>query len=178
MILSNVAIYEALEQGRIVITPEPSPRYLQVGQDSPFDTHSVDLRLAKYLSFVKKGPYSFDLHQPGQPKGAFARFLASVSEVCRNPSLWLPTRTGEVCSGPDHRACFATDRGGSEPQLESLHCGPVRGEEQPSQNRITCSLHRTDHSPRLQWSYHTRSHQPRAGSVHPSRRDADRAVDL
>ena len=49
MILSNVAIYEALDLKRIVITPEPSPRYLEVGQDSPFDTHSVDLRLEKYL---------------------------------------------------------------------------------------------------------------------------------
>jgi dCTP deaminase len=80
MILCNVAIYEALDQGRIVITPEPKPRYLQVGQDSPFDTHSVDVQLAKFLSFPKRGPYTFDVHQPGQPKGEFAKFVASNSE--------------------------------------------------------------------------------------------------
>ncbi len=31
MILSNVAIYEALDLGRIVLAPEPAPRYLEVG---------------------------------------------------------------------------------------------------------------------------------------------------
>jgi len=57
MTLSNVAIYEALDLKRIVITPEPSPRYLEVGQDSPFDTHSVDLRLGRYLSVPGRSPW-------------------------------------------------------------------------------------------------------------------------
>jgi hypothetical protein len=43
MILSNVAIYAALDAGRIVVNPEPSPRYYTVGQDSPYETHSVDV---------------------------------------------------------------------------------------------------------------------------------------
>jgi dCTP deaminase len=90
MILSNVAIYEALDRGRIVITPEPRPRYLQVGQDSPFDTHSVDVRVGKYLSFPRKGPFSFDLHQPGQPKGEFAKFVASNSERVEIPAAGFP----------------------------------------------------------------------------------------
>lgn len=80
MILSNVAIYEALDLGRIVITPEPKPRYLAVGQDSPYDTHSVDVRLAKFLSCPKKGTYCFDLHRPGQPKAEFSKFLATNSD--------------------------------------------------------------------------------------------------
>jgi hypothetical protein len=41
MILSNVAIYEALDNQRILLTPEPLPRYLEPGQDSPYDAHSV-----------------------------------------------------------------------------------------------------------------------------------------
>ena len=71
MILSNVAIYEALDLKRIVITPEPSPLYLEVGQDSPFDTHSVDLRLGRYLSvpgtitleIINLGPVPFVLRE-------------------------------------------------------------------------------------------------------------------
>lgn len=90
MILSNVAIYQALDQGRIVIVPEPTPRYLRVGQDSPFDTHSVDVRLAKYLSFPKDGPYTFDLHKPGRPKAEFAKFVASNSEQVEIPAAGFP----------------------------------------------------------------------------------------
>ena len=50
MILSNVAIYGAIDSGRIVFDPEPLPRYYGAGQDTPYDTHSVDVRLGKYLS--------------------------------------------------------------------------------------------------------------------------------
>ena len=65
MILSNVAIYEALDRGRIILSPEPSPRHLVPGQNSPFDTHSVDVTLAKFLSIPKKGiATAFDFHQP------------------------------------------------------------------------------------------------------------------
>jgi dCTP deaminase len=95
MILSNVAIYEALDQGRIVITPAPAPRYLQGGQDSPYDTHSVDVRLAKPLSFPKKGPFSFDLFKPGLPKGTFAKFLASVSESVEIPASGFALEPGK-----------------------------------------------------------------------------------
>jgi dCTP deaminase len=90
MILSNVAIYEALDQGRIVLNPEPSPRYLQVGQDSPYDTHSVDVRLGKYLSLPRKGPYTFDLYQPGLQKSEFSKFLAANSDQIAIPVQGYP----------------------------------------------------------------------------------------
>lgn len=82
MILSNVAIYEALDQGRIVLTPEPSPRFYAVGEDSPYSTHSVDVRLGKHISFPKKGSYTFDLHQSG---GDFSRSLADMSRQAEIP---------------------------------------------------------------------------------------------
>jgi dCTP deaminase len=85
VILSNVAIYEAIDNGRIVLTPEPVPRYLESGQDSPYDTHSVDVRLGKYLSVPRPGPYTFDLHRPGEPKGDFAKFLANNSDRVEIP---------------------------------------------------------------------------------------------
>jgi dCTP deaminase len=99
MILSNVAIYEALDLKRIVITPEPSPRYLEVGQDSPFDTHSVDVRLGKYLSVPQDGPYSFDLHRPGQPKADFAKFLAANSERKTIPPDGHPLKPNQFVLG-------------------------------------------------------------------------------
>jgi dCTP deaminase len=83
VILSNVAIYEALDQGRIVIKPEPKPRLYSPGIDSPYSTHAVDVCIGKYLSIPKDGPYTFDLgksEKKGRPKGEFAKFLATNSE--------------------------------------------------------------------------------------------------
>jgi dCTP deaminase len=90
MILSNVAIYEALDNGRLILTPEPQPRYLEPGQDSPFDTHSVDVRLGKYLSIPRKGPYTFDLYRPEQPNREFSRFLANNSDQQEIPAGGYP----------------------------------------------------------------------------------------
>jgi dCTP deaminase len=90
MILSNVAIYEALDNQRIILTPEPSPRYLEPGQDSPYDTHSVDVRLGKHLAVPRKGPYTFDLHRPGQPGLEFSKFLASNSDRLEIPPGGYP----------------------------------------------------------------------------------------
>ncbi len=84
MILSNVAIYEALDLERIVLTPEPSPRYLEVGQDSPYDTHSVDVRLVRFLSAPQKGAYNFDLARLGEP-GALTQTLAANSRRVEIP---------------------------------------------------------------------------------------------
>ncbi|MBY0456103.1 MAG: hypothetical protein K2V38_02065, partial [Gemmataceae bacterium] len=79
--------------------PEPSPRYLSVGHDSPYDTHSVDVRLGKHLSFPKPGPYTFDLHQPGKPKAEFAKFLASNSERVEIPAAGYALRPNQFVLG-------------------------------------------------------------------------------
>ncbi len=86
MILSNVAIYEALDLGRIVLTPEPTPRYLEVGQDSPYSTHSVDVRLSKYLSLPRGGSYSFDLARRGEPAGMLTQTLSANSRRVEIPA--------------------------------------------------------------------------------------------
>ena len=66
MILSNTAIFEALDDGRLVIEPEPAPRVqLLGGEDSPFDTTAVDLRLGPYLSTPKPASkVVIDLERP------------------------------------------------------------------------------------------------------------------
>jgi dCTP deaminase len=61
MILSNVAMQRALEEGRLVIDPKPLPLRPEEGQKCPYDTHSVNLRLGHELSIPMSGPYSFDL---------------------------------------------------------------------------------------------------------------------
>lgn len=99
MILSNVAIYEALDQGRIVLSPEPGPRYLEVGQDSPYDTHSVDVRLGKYLSVPRPGPYNFDLYQPDRPKSEFSKFLALNSDQVEIPGAGYSLRPNQFILG-------------------------------------------------------------------------------
>jgi dCTP deaminase len=90
MIHSSVAIYEAIDNGRIVLSPEPTPRYLESGQDSPYDTHSVDVRLGKLLSVPRTGPYTFDLHRPGEPKSDFSKFLANNSDRIDIPAGGYP----------------------------------------------------------------------------------------
>lgn len=61
MILSNVEVHRALDDGRLVITPEPAPRFPQIGSDHcPYDTHSVDLRLGDEISVPRPGSYAYD----------------------------------------------------------------------------------------------------------------------
>lgn len=68
MILCNKDLQKALDEDRLIITPEPSPRTLTPGQYCPYDTHSVDLRLGDEISIPNEGTYSFDLMQPGELK--------------------------------------------------------------------------------------------------------------
>ena len=66
MILSNVELFKALDDGRIIIKPEPAPRRPSVSQPhSPYDTHSVDLRLAPEISVPKDGQFVYDITKPG-----------------------------------------------------------------------------------------------------------------
>jgi dCTP deaminase len=66
MILSNFRLIEAMNQGRITITPRPSPEVQNPddpGQYCPYDTHAVDLTLGRELSIPIPGTYAYDLNQ-------------------------------------------------------------------------------------------------------------------
>jgi dCTP deaminase len=66
MILSNVEIQAAIDDGRLIIDPEPLPREPTVGHsDCPYDAHSVDLRLGSELSIPERGAFAYDHMQPG-----------------------------------------------------------------------------------------------------------------
>ena len=53
MILSNVEIHRALDEKRLRIEPEPFPRFKGVGEESPYQTTAVDLRLGDEISQFK-----------------------------------------------------------------------------------------------------------------------------
>ena len=67
MILSNVAIHAAIDEGALVIRPEPTPRLNSLdGPPSPYDTSAVNLRLSPELSIADEAkPFVFDLRQKG-----------------------------------------------------------------------------------------------------------------
>jgi len=75
MILSNVAIQDALDRGALVIRPEPSPRQGTDLQRSPFQTTAVDLRLSDEISYFREGlPVNIDLR-----RGRFETLFSSNS---------------------------------------------------------------------------------------------------
>jgi dCTP deaminase len=67
MILSNSAIFEALDDGRLVISPEPSPRFAIPGQPKPpYGTSAVDLTLGPNLAIPRSGAQvAIDLRHGG-----------------------------------------------------------------------------------------------------------------
>ncbi len=50
MILCNRGIHKAIDEKRLIIDPEPWPRLPTMGQECPYNTHSVDLRLGSPLT--------------------------------------------------------------------------------------------------------------------------------
>jgi dCTP deaminase len=64
VILSNREIHKALDEGRIIIDPEPSPRFPSPESkvDCPYNTTSVDLRLGEEILIPKENPpFNIDL---------------------------------------------------------------------------------------------------------------------
>jgi dCTP deaminase len=76
VILSNLDMQAALDSGRLVIDPRPSPSRPGPGLKCPYDTHSVNLTLGAEISVPRPGPYSFDLAQGGD----LSEFLSRNSE--------------------------------------------------------------------------------------------------
>ena len=121
MILSNVAILEALATGRLKIEPRPEPERPNEDSDRdghcPYQTSSVDLRLGDEVSFFRTGlPISIDL---SRPECKFADLFGSNSQTLRltkqqpfaiTPGQLVLARTLERVSLPiisDGRSCLA-----------------------------------------------------------------------
>lgn len=77
MILSNTAIFAALDGKRLIIDPEPTPRDPsdEPGADWPYGTSSVDLRLGDEVSWFNEGlAVNIDLR-----RGKFAKLFGPNS---------------------------------------------------------------------------------------------------
>jgi dCTP deaminase len=112
MILSNLEIQRALDDGRLVISPEPTPRTTAPNVKCPYQSTSVDLRLGDDISYLKDGlPFDINLQASG-----FARFFTPNSETRKLSAeqpfvlrpgrfalgttlecVQLPIRSGEPC---------------------------------------------------------------------------------
>lgn len=82
MILSNEAIFEALDDGRLAITPEPGPRLGLPGEASPYSTCSVDLTLSPLLYVPDPGmQVAIDLGSSGRPVAGTLGKLTTPQEI-------------------------------------------------------------------------------------------------
>lgn len=70
MILSNVGIQNALDEGYLTINPEPAPRQPSPEEgECPYQTSAVDLRLGNEIVWIKEGlPINIDLREGGLTK--------------------------------------------------------------------------------------------------------------
>jgi len=107
MILCNLEIHRALNDGRLVIDPEPAPRLPEVaGGHCPYDTHSVDLRLAPEIAVpIDEGVASIDLARPGKVASFIQRnstkYLASKDQPFKlAPRQFVLGRTVERVALP------------------------------------------------------------------------------
>jgi dCTP deaminase len=90
MILSNIEIQKALEEGRLVIEPEPLPRRPAAGEYCPYDTHAVDLRLHHEITVPQAGPYHYDVSQRGTLSEVIARHSQKVPLTAQEPYALKP----------------------------------------------------------------------------------------
>ena len=74
MLLSNIEIHKALDEGRLVIDPEPQPRFKEIGvKYCPYDSHTVDLRLGNEIKIPKLEAATIDFTAPGKIANLIAR---------------------------------------------------------------------------------------------------------
>ena len=93
MILSNIEIQKAIDEGRLIISPDPQPRNPEA-PNCPYNTTAVDLHLANALSIPQSGPYTFDLRRRG-----IAGFLARNSKQITIPEEGYALKPGQFTLG-------------------------------------------------------------------------------
>lgn len=85
MILSNLEIQKALDEGRLVIEPEPSPRKSEHGIYCPYDTTAVDLKLHNEITVPEGGTFVYDLMEPGSLSELISRHSKKYTLTNRQP---------------------------------------------------------------------------------------------
>lgn len=135
MILSNVEVHKALDEGRLVIDPQPVPRSPSMEYDHcPFDTHSVDLTLADEIVVPEAGQFSLDLSEPGSVaqtirKHSRSRTITREQPFKLEPYKFILAKTREKVSLPIDK--------------ESPTCLAARIEGKSSRARVGLLVHFT-----------------------------------
>ncbi len=74
MLLSNLEIHKALDEGRLVIDPEPLPRIKGLRDKyCPYDSHTVDLKLGSEITVPKPSTFAYDFKTSGNIADLIAR---------------------------------------------------------------------------------------------------------
>ena len=95
MILSNAEIHQALDDRRLIITPEPTPRVPSGEDDCPYQTSAIDLRLGTEISYYKEGlPLDINLQQ-----GGFAKLFGPNSDSVK----LTEEQPVQICNDPTHQ---------------------------------------------------------------------------
>ncbi len=92
MILSNLEIQQAMEDGRLKIDPTPSPLRPESGSECPYQTSSVDLRLGSEITFIPRDrrlPITVDLRQ-GKVVDLFNAYAATRELRSDQPYVMEP----------------------------------------------------------------------------------------
>jgi len=145
MILSNLEIQNALDKGRLVIDPQPSPRKLDPGvKYCPYNTTAVDLKLHNEISIPKAGTFAYDLTKPGSVSDFLARnskklFLTEEQPFPLEPKQFVLAKTFEKIGLP-------TDKG--PPYLAA------RIEGKSSRSRCGVLVHFTAPTVHTGWNGH------------------------
>jgi dCTP deaminase len=90
VILSNIEIQKALDEGRLVIAPEPLPRRPEAGGYCPYDTHAVDLRLHGEITVPQAGPYHYDMSERGTLSEVIAQHSQRITLTEGKPYVLKP----------------------------------------------------------------------------------------
>ncbi len=85
MILSNIELHRAIDAGRLIIEPEPTPRFPAPGAHCPYDTHTVDLRLGDEIVVPNPGIFVYDHAQPERLSDHISRYSERFRITNRTP---------------------------------------------------------------------------------------------
>jgi dCTP deaminase len=78
-------IQKALDEGRLVIEPEPLPRRPAAGVYCPYDTHAVDLRLYQEIAVPQAGSHLYDVTERGALSDLIARHSQKYALTDESP---------------------------------------------------------------------------------------------
>ena len=104
MVLSNLEIQRAIDEGRLRIDPDPQPRECD-HPDCPYDTTAVDLHLSPDLAIPRTAAFNYDLRKG---RGRIATTLSDNSDrvtipdtgYILDPKIFVLRRTVERVTLP------------------------------------------------------------------------------